>query len=196
MRLETLPFPIRRCKAKRKREPLTLHTPSQHTSAADAVARRLVMISAELHAQSLPWQIALFGLVGVANTALDFVIYNLLTRKIPRIPANICSTSVAMAFSFTANFFVFQPHTFDAPGQATKFIIVTAVSLYVIQNVVIYLTTNVWMQPVRWANSATHKIQLASGWSEDFVSKNTVKLLATGCSLVWNFLWYRFYVYV
>ena len=157
MRPETLPFPIRRCKAKRKREPLTLRTPSQHTSAADAVARRLVMISAELHAQSLPWQIALFGLVGVANTALDFVIYNLLTRKIPRIPANICSTSVAMAFSFTANFFVFQPHTFDAPGQATKFIIVTAVSLYVIQNVVIYLTTNVWMQPVRWANSATQR---------------------------------------
>ena len=101
-----------------------------------------------------------------------------------------------MAFSFTANFFVFQPHTFDAPGQATKFIIVTAVSLYVIQNVVICLTTNVWMQPVRWANSATQKIQLTSGWSEAFVSKNTVKLLATGCSLVWNFLWYRFYVYV
>lgn len=196
MRPDTLPFPIRRCKAKRKREPLTLHTPSQHTPAADAGARRLVMISPELPAQSLPWQIALFGLVGVANTVLDFVIYNLLTRKIPRIPANICSTSVAMAFSFTANFFVFQPHTFDAPGQATKFIIVTAVSLYVIQNVVIYLTTNVWMQPVRWANSATQKIQLASGWSEAFVSKNTVKLLATGCSLVWNFLWYRFYVYV
>ena len=196
MRPDTLPFPIRRCKAKRKREPLTLHTPSQHTSAADAVARRLVMISPELPAQSLPWQIALFGLVGVANTALDFVIYNLLTRKIPRIPANICSTSVAMAFSFTANFFVFQPHTFDAPDQATKFIIVTAVSLYVIQNVVIYLTTNVWMQPVRWANSATQKIQLTSGWSEAFVSNNTVKLLATGCSLVWNFLWYRFYVYV
>ena len=193
---DTLPFPIRRCKAKRKREPLTLHTTSQHTPAADAGARRLVMISPELPAQSLPWQIALFGLVGVANTALDFVIYNLLTRKIPRIPANICSTSVAMAFSFTSNFFVFQPHTFDAPGQATKFIIVTAVSLYVIQNVVIYLTTNVWMQPVRWANSATQKIQLASGWSEVFVSKNTVKLLATGCSLVWNFLWYRFYVYV
>ena len=196
MRLDKLPFPIRRCKAKRKREPLTLHTPSQHTPAADAGARPLVMISPELPAQSLPWQIALFGLVGVANTALDFVIYNLLTRKIPRIPANICSTSVAMAFSFTANFFVFQPHTFDAPEQATKFIIVTAVSLYVIQNVVIYLTTNVWIQPVRWANSATQKIQLTSGWSEAFVSKNTVKLLATGCSLVWNFLWYRFYVYV
>ena len=196
MRPETLPFPIRRCKAKRKREPLTLHTPSQHTTAADAVARCLIMISPELPAQSLPWQIALFGLVGVANTALDFVIYNLLTRKIPRIPANICSTSVAMAFSFTANFFVFQPHTFDAPGLATKFIIVTAVSLYVIQNVVIYLTTNVLMQPVRWATTATRKIQCTSELSEEFISKNTVKLLATGCSLVWNFLWYRFYVYV
>ncbi len=64
---------------------------------------------------------------------------------------------------YRANFFVFQPHTFDAPGQATKFIIVTTVSLYVIQNVVIYLTTNVWMKPVRWANSATQKSSRADG---------------------------------
>tara|TARA_B100000459_G_C8512243_1_gene172298 strand:+ start:108 stop:572 length:465 start_codon:yes stop_codon:yes gene_type:complete len=154
------------------------------------------MILSALPTQSLPWQITLFGLVGAANTALDFVIYNLLTKKIPRIPANICSTSLAMAFSFAANFFVFQPQSFDAPDQATKFIIVTALSLYVIQNLVIHFTTNVWTQPVRWATTATRKIQYTSELSEEFISKNTVKLLATGCSLVWNFLWYRFYVYV
>ena len=154
------------------------------------------MIISALPTQSLPWQITLFGLVGAANTALDFVIYNLLTKKIPRIPANICSTSVAMAFSFAANFFVFQPQSFDAPDQATKFIIVTAASLYVIQNLVIHFTTNVWTQPVRWATTTTRKIQCTSELSEEFISKNTVKLLATGCSLVWNFLWYRFYVYV
>ena len=154
------------------------------------------MISPELPVPSIPWQITLFGLVGVANTALDFILYNLLTRKIPRIPANICSTSVAMAFSFAANFFVFQPRTFDAPGQATKFIIVTAISLYVIQNLIIYLTTNIWLRPVRWATTLTGKLNFTQDWSEAFVSKNTVKLLATGCSLVWNFLWYRYYVYV
>ena len=107
------------------------------------------MILSALPTQSLPWQITLFGLVGAANTALDFMIYNLLTKKIPRIPANICSTSLAMAFSFAATFFVFQPQSFDAPDQATKFIIVTALSLYVIQNLVIHFTTNVWTQPVR-----------------------------------------------
>ncbi len=154
------------------------------------------MMLSEILAQSIPWQITLFGLVGLINTALDFVIYNLLTRKIPRIPANICSTSVAMTFSFAANFFVFQPRTFDAPGQATKFVIVTAISLYMIQNLVIYLTTNVWQRPTKWANSLAQKSQFTCQWSESFVSKNTVKLLATGCSLVWNFLWYRYYVYV
>ena len=154
------------------------------------------MMLSELPAPSIPWQITLFGLVGVANTAVDFVIYNLLTRRIPRIPANICSTSVAMAFSFAANFFVFQPRTFDAPGQVTKFIIVTAVSLYVIQNLVIYLTTNVWVRPVNWANSLAGKFKATQNWSDAFVSKNTVKLMATGCSLIWNFLWYRYYVYV
>ncbi len=154
------------------------------------------MILSELPAASIPWQITLFGLVGVANTALDFIIYNLLTRKIPRISANICSTSVAMAFSFAANFFVFQPRTFDAPEQATKFIIVTAVSLYVIQNLVIYLTTNVWLRPVILANNLKGKFSATRDWSEGFIGKNTVKLLATGCSMVWNFLWYRYYVYV
>ena len=196
MRPETLPFRIRRCKAKRKREPLTRDTPTQHTPAAKRHRLSPPMMLSEILAQSIPWQITLFGLVGLVNTALDFVIYNLLTRKIPRIPANICSTSVAMAFSFAANFFVFQPRTFDAPGQATKFVIVTAISLYVIQNLVIFLTTNVWQQPTKWTNSLAQKSQLPRQWRESFVSKNTVKLLATGCSLVWNFLWYRYYVYV
>ena len=37
------------------------------------------MMLSEILAQSIPWQITLFGLVGLVNTALDFVIYNLLS---------------------------------------------------------------------------------------------------------------------
>ncbi|HJN82340.1 MAG TPA: GtrA family protein, partial [Verrucomicrobiota bacterium] len=69
----------------------------------------------ELLAQSTPLQITLFSLIGALNTLLDFVIYNLLTKKLSRIPSNILSTSVAMAFSFSANFFVFQPEVVRAP---------------------------------------------------------------------------------
>jgi putative flippase GtrA len=145
--------------------------------------------------QSITWQVTLFSLVGVINTAIDFIIYNLLTKKIARIPANICSTSIAMTFSFTANFFVFQPSTLNAPDQATKFIIVTATSLYLIQILVIYFTTSIWTRPSKTAYTLIKKFSVTKKWNESFISKNTVKLIATGCSLVWNFLWYRFYVY-
>ena len=149
----------------------------------------------EIYYPSITWQVTLFSIVGVINTALDFTIYNLLTKKIPRIPANICSTSIAMVFSFTANFFVFQPSALNTPNQATKFIIVTAASLYLIQNIVIYLTTNIWTRPSTIACALIKKFSVTKKWSESFISKNTVKLIATGCSFVWNFLWYRLYVY-
>ncbi len=145
--------------------------------------------------QSISWQVTLFSLVGIINTALDFIIYNLLTKKIPRIPANICSTSIAMVFSFTANFFVFQPTALNAADQATKFIVVTAISLYLIQNLAIYSTTNIWTRPSKTAFALTRKFDITKNFSESFISKNTVKLIATGCSLIWNFLRYRFYVY-
>ena len=145
--------------------------------------------------QSISWQVTLFSLVGIINTALDFIIYNLLTKKIPRIPANICSTSIAMVFSFTANFFVFQPAALNAADQAIKFIVVTAISLYLIQNLAIYSTTNIWTRPSKTAFALTRKFDITKNFSESFISKNTVKLIATGCSLIWNFLWYRFYVY-
>ena len=150
----------------------------------------------ELLAQSTPLQITLFCLIGGINTLLDFVIYNLLTKKLSRIPANILSTSVAMAFSFSANFFVFQPGVVRAPEQAVKFIVVTAFSLYVIQNVIIYVTSNLWLQPVKAAQALSQKCPLPRNWSDSFISKNTVKLLATVCSKIWNFLWYKYYVYL
>ena len=176
---------------KTSQEPLTDISITQHTLPS-CYKKMLLNISL----QSIPWQIILFGLVGIANTTLDFLIYNLLTKRIPRISANICSTTIAMTFSFSANFFVFQPNNFNAPDQVSKFIIVTAISLYFIQNIVIYLTTYIWKRPTEIANKLSKRINMTKNWNESFVSKNTVKLMATGCSLTWNFLWYRYYVYL
>ena len=146
--------------------------------------------------QSTTLQITLFCLIGIFNTLLDFTIYNLLTRKLPRIPSNILSTSVAMGFSFLANFRVFQPEIINASEQVLKFIVVTAFSLYIIQNIIIYVTSNLWLQPVQTVLALSRKNALSSSWNDDFISKNTVKFLATACSLVWNFLWYKYYVYI
>ena len=101
-----------------------------------------------------------------------------------------------MGFSFLANFRVFQPEIINASEQVLKFIVVTAFSLYIIQNIIIYVTSNLWLQPVQTVLALSRKHALSSSWNDDFISKNTVKFLATACSLVWNFLWYKYYVYI
>ena len=142
-------------------------------------------------------QITLFCLTGLINTLLDFGIYNFLTKKLSRISANICSTTVAMTFSFAVNLiFVFPPEVVHALEQAIKFIVVTAFSLYVIQNVVIYIASNLWLAPVRMAFTLSQRFSLTKNFNQSFVSKNTVKIIATVFSMIWNFFWYKYFVYV
>jgi putative flippase GtrA len=147
-------------------------------------------------AQILIRQVVLFGLTGVLSTFLDFFLYNRLTPKLSRILANVCSTSVAMAFSFTVNLvLVFQPDIFRVPERAIKFVLVTAFSLYVVQNVVIYITSKLWLGPVRMACAVAQRLDTTKKWSEEFIGKNTVKVLATIFSMIWNFFWYKYFVY-
>lgn len=144
-------------------------------------------------------QIGLFIVVGFASTLIDFAAYNLLTGRPfrwPRIRANLVSTTVAMTFSFTINLlFVFPPDKFSVFERAVKFALVTACALYGIQSIVIHLTTNIWRWPVWFAVTNARKVPLIRNWSEDMIGRNVVKILATGFSLVWNFLWYKFYVF-
>jgi putative flippase GtrA len=148
---------------------------------------------------SLALQFASFALLGVLNTILDFLLYNLFTRapfRWSRIQANLLSTTVAMAFSYTMNhLFVFSPATPLVFERALRFLVVTAFGLYVVQNFVIYLASKLWLAPVRLSYKVVKSFHLTHRWSEEFVSKNIAKLLATFASLLWNFLWYRFYVF-
>ena len=90
-------------------------------------------------------QFLLFCVVGVITTAVDFGVFNLLTRPAAgwrRIPANIVSVAVAMAWAFLANWFiVFHPDGQDWLGRAGRFLVTTAFSAFVLQNVILYLTT-------------------------------------------------------
>lgn len=144
-------------------------------------------------------RIAKFGAVGVLNTVIDFTIYNLLTSKrfkLSRVRANLISTSIAMIFSFFAN----QRYVFQSQGgsfwvQALSFYAVTAFGLYVLQNLVIHFLSKNWKLIPNLAVKIVHILHLNRLLSDDFVSKNTVKLAATLISLIWNFVLFQYVVF-
>ncbi|WP_216215465.1 GtrA family protein [Amycolatopsis aidingensis] len=82
-----------------------------------------------------------FGLVGIANTAVDFVGYLVLvTAGLPIFFANFLSTSAGMLLSFSLNrSFTFRAKEGDPRLQALLFFTITAIGLWAVQPVVIML---------------------------------------------------------
>jgi putative flippase GtrA len=122
-----------------------------------------------------------FGIVGIANTALDFaVLFLLVSLGLDKIVANFFSTSVAFTFSF----FVNKSFTFKSTGgnlkkQLALFIVITAVALWVIQPLII-TGVSALLAPLALNSS----LVLLIG-----------KLLATVASLVWNYIFYSRFVF-
>lgn len=139
--------------------------------------------------------IARFISVGIANTLIDFSIYNILTLKrinFSRIRANLVSTTIAMVFSFFANQrFVFESHGNNILVQAVLFYAVTAFGLYVLQNLVIFTLSKKWTFIPDLAIRIVHFVKLGRVLSDEFVSKNTAKIVGTVVSLTWNFIMYK-----
>lgn len=143
--------------------------------------------------------IAKFGLVGILNTATDFIIFNILTNKrigLKKIPANLISTTVAMIISFTLN----RGFVFNATGgniyiQSAEFFAVTAFGLYVLQNIAIWFLLDVWDWPVEFAWKVVQLIKLNKFMGHEFVRKNAAKAAATLVSLTWNYLMFSFIVF-
>ena len=144
-------------------------------------------------------QFLLFCGIGIMTTAVDFGIFNLLTRPSfgwRRIPANCVSVATAMAWSFLANWFiVFQPGGHDWLERAGRFLVTTVFSAFVLQNLVLYLTSYVWKWPANFAVFVVGKLRLKHRLDDDMVSRNTCKALAVAAGLAWNFCWYKFFVY-
>ncbi len=136
-------------------------------------------------------RIGRFGLVGIFNTLLDFALFNAFTSKNigwGKLTANTVSTTIAMICSFLLN----RNFVFSGNGnplfQAALFIGITAFGLYVLQNGVIYLFTKVWS----WPSKITQRLIRLMGipLTNDFVLKNSAKVIGTLVSLIWNYLLY------
>src|SRR5688572_23787675 len=82
-----------------------------------------------------------FALVGAFNTGLDFAVLNALVfgLALPKVGANIISSSAAMIFSYMLNHrFVFRSDKAHSTKLFITFIVITAAGLYVLQSAVIY----------------------------------------------------------
>lgn len=122
-----------------------------------------------------------FILVGIANTAIDFILLFALTKLgMALIPANMISTAVALAFSFLVNrSFTFQAtENGRALWQVMRFIVVTLIALWVLQPLVLVLLTPAFQ----------------NFWSAD-ASLFWAKVIATVVSMTWNYLLYAGFVF-
>lgn len=82
---------------------------------------------------------ARFGLVGVANTTVDLVLFTVLSLAgVPLVVANLASTSAGMALSFVLNRrFTFRAGSGSPLRQVLLFLLVNVVVLWVVQPLVI-----------------------------------------------------------
>lgn len=124
----------------------------------------------------------IFAAIGVINTALDFgLLFILKAIGLPAIGANTISTSVAFIFSFIMN----RKYTFKSSGgnikrELTLFILVTLFGLWVLQNIVIWLSAPV----------------IANFGFNEPTALILAKLAATAVSLVWNYIMYDRVVFI
>lgn len=117
-----------------------------------------------------------FGIVGLANTALDFLIlFILVGLGVDKIIANYFSTGISFIFSFFVNKkFTFKSTSGNAKRQFLLFLIITIIGLWGIQPLVII--------GVSWVLSGT-------GWASPIILF-AAKIIATVASLIWNYLFY------
>jgi putative flippase GtrA len=123
----------------------------------------------------------IFAGIGATNTVIDFIILNVLSLVfgLPKIGANVISTSVTMVISFFANKkFTFKSNSKNYRREIVLFFVFTMIGLYIIQNLVISLLS----------------LLLPTDLGE-FWRLNIAKVLATGVSMVWNFITYKKFVF-
>ncbi len=132
-------------------------------------------------------QLAKFIVVGGINTGIDFLVLNIemILTGITSGPSMLILNSISFSAATTNSFFMNKRWTFEDSGNKkdgvkfSQFLIVSIIGITINGGVVYLITSFVdplfGLNPQLWANVA--------------------KLFATGISLVWNFIGYKFIVF-
>jgi putative flippase GtrA len=144
-------------------------------------------------------QVARFGLVGVLNTLVDYVVFVTLMAAFG-IPlsktwlAKYPSSLIAMAMSFALNRrFVFRARDGAVTGQAFRFVTATVIGVFVIQNGLTLFFTSVLDYPGRAVHDVLDSLGIAP--NEKFTIETVAFALGTVASLTWNFLAYKYWAF-
>lgn len=136
--------------------------------------------------EKLIGQFVRFGIIGGMNTAIDFGILNLLMWWTgihsggQIVLLNIISFAIAVTNSYFWNkYWAFKDKDSTGVMEFSQFIAVTLVGLAINSTIVYVVTTLV--DPMFGLNETL--------WA------NLAKIVATGLSLIWNFIGYKFIVF-
>lgn len=143
-------------------------------------------------------QITRFVSVGIINTLVDLGFFNLF-RRIKRVSATMASyfsTTIAMIGSYFLN----KSWTFASQNSSTfeavKFFSITILGIYVIHNGIVYLLTKKVLWPGKLALKIVRVFPFLKKLSDSFVTDNFAKVCAIAITLVYNFIAYKFLVFV
>jgi putative flippase GtrA len=156
-------------------------------------------------------EVARFGLVGVINTLLDYVLFIGFT-VVFSIPlsqvwlAKYPSSAIAMANSYILNRrFVFRSRRSERLAESLRFLSTTLVGIFVIQNLLTQFFASDFQYFGRAAFRFIELIELADlqfsvhdrtlGFTRSFTIKTVAFGLATIASLTWNFLTYKYWAF-
>ncbi|HMS92159.1 MAG TPA: GtrA family protein [Candidatus Saccharibacteria bacterium] len=158
-------------------------------------------------------QVGRFGLVGISNTLVDFILLNLLVMTIlPKnleiinttilginvvvtgvIVAGIISGTAAMINSYIFNMrFTFRKKNVNT-RHTVYFFLITIFGLYFIRPIILKIFTDTWVWPADVAYYITSSLKLPL--SREFDERNLALMIAVLIVLVYNYLMYKKFVF-
>lgn len=158
-------------------------------------------------------QVGRFGLVGISNTLVDFILLNVLAMTIlPKdlevasftilgfnvvitgvIVAGIISGTAAMINSYIFNMrFTFRKKEVNAK-HTLYFFLITIFGLYFIRPIILKIFTDTWVWPADVAYYITSTLKLP--FSREFDERNLALMVAVLVVLAYNYLMYKKFVF-
>lgn len=131
---------------------------------------------------------------GAFSTAVDFATLNLFIYviHIPSVAANVISISVSLAVSYGINRRLVFRRRPPTRRHIVYFLIITMVGLYGLQSGVFELTSQ---YPLAQSTIAGYLSNILSYVPFTALESNVVKLMATLASGVWNFFFFRKFIF-